>query len=31
MKKIILVLLVCPTFCIGQIDLKIAEDYINGK
>jgi hypothetical protein len=31
MKKIILVLLVCPAFCIGQIDLKIAEDYINGK
>jgi len=31
MRKIILVLLVYPTFCIGQIDLKIAEDYINGK
>jgi len=31
MRVLLIALFILPTFCIGQVNLKIAEDYINGK
>jgi hypothetical protein len=31
MSTLLIALFILPTFCVGQVNLKIAEDYINGK